>query len=87
MQSYYKPQVNSLPWNTFLDLIGWEFFFRGFILFAFVRKFGAEASGCRCAVCTGAYRQACNSRRSPRSLAALPLAGLPTGRAHLFIRF
>ena len=43
MQAYYKPQVNGLPWNTFLDLFGWEFFFRGFILFAFVRKFGAEA--------------------------------------------
>jgi membrane protease YdiL (CAAX protease family) len=43
MQSYYKPQVSGLPWDTFLDLFGWEFFFRGFILFAFVRKFGAEA--------------------------------------------
>jgi uncharacterized protein len=43
MQSYYKSQVSGLPWNTFLDLFGWEFFFRGFILFAFVRKFGAEA--------------------------------------------
>jgi len=43
MQAYYKPQVIGLPWNTFLDLFGWEFFFRGFILFAFVRKFGAEA--------------------------------------------
>ena len=43
MQSYYKPQVNGLPWNTFVDLFGWEFFFRGFILFTFVRKFGAEA--------------------------------------------
>jgi len=43
MQSYYKLQVDGLPWNTFLDLFGWEFFFRGFILFAFVRKFGAEA--------------------------------------------
>ena len=43
MQSYYKPQVDGLPWNTFLDLFGWEFFFRGFILFAFVRKFGVEA--------------------------------------------
>ena len=42
MQSYYKPQVTGLPWNTFLDLFGWEFFFRGFILFSFVRKFGAE---------------------------------------------
>jgi len=43
MQTYYKPQVNGLPWNTFLDLFGWEFFFRGFILFAFVRKFGTDA--------------------------------------------
>ena len=43
MQSYYKPQVDGLPWNTFLDLFGWEFLFRGFILFAFVRKFGVEA--------------------------------------------
>ena len=43
MQAYYRPQVIGLPWNTFLDLFGWEFFFRGFILFAFVRKFGAEA--------------------------------------------
>jgi membrane protease YdiL (CAAX protease family) len=43
MHSYYKTQVNGLPWNTFFDLLGWEFFFRGFILFAFVRKFGVEA--------------------------------------------
>jgi membrane protease YdiL (CAAX protease family) len=43
MQSYYKPGVVGLPWNTFLDLFGWEFFFRGFILFSFARKFGAEA--------------------------------------------
>jgi len=43
MESYYKSQVGGLPWNTFLDLFGWEFFFRGFILFSFVRKFGAEA--------------------------------------------
>ncbi len=43
MQTYYRMQVLGLPWNTFLDLFGWEFFFRGFILFAFVRKFGVEA--------------------------------------------
>jgi uncharacterized protein len=42
MQSYYKPQLAGLPWNTFSDLFGWEFFFRGFILFAYVRKFGPE---------------------------------------------
>ena len=43
MQEYYKGLVISLPWTTFLDLIGWEFFFRGWILFAYARKFGPEA--------------------------------------------
>jgi len=43
MTDYYKPQVSGLPWNTFIDLFGWEFFFRGFILFAYARKFGPEA--------------------------------------------
>jgi membrane protease YdiL (CAAX protease family) len=43
MKDYYKPQISGLPWNTFLDLFGWEFFFRGFILFAYARKFGPEA--------------------------------------------
>jgi uncharacterized protein len=43
MKDYYKLQVNGLPWNTFIDLFGWEFFFRGFILFTYVRKFGADA--------------------------------------------
>jgi membrane protease YdiL (CAAX protease family) len=43
MKDYYKPQVSGLPWNTFIDLFGWEFFFRGFILFSYARKFGPEA--------------------------------------------
>ncbi len=43
MADYYKPLVDGLPWTTFLDLIGWEFFFRGWILFGYARKFGAEA--------------------------------------------
>jgi membrane protease YdiL (CAAX protease family) len=43
MQSYYQKQVSGLPWNTFIDLFGWEFLFRGFILFGYARKFGAEA--------------------------------------------
>jgi membrane protease YdiL (CAAX protease family) len=43
MKDYYRPQVNGLPWNTLIDLFGWEFFFRGFILFTYGRKFGAEA--------------------------------------------
>jgi uncharacterized protein len=43
MAGYYKPYVRGLPWTTFLDLIGWEFFFRGWILFGYARKFGPEA--------------------------------------------
>jgi len=43
MADYYRPHLNGLPWNTFLNLIGWEFFFRGWILFGYSRKFGPEA--------------------------------------------
>ncbi|MCS7010433.1 MAG: CPBP family intramembrane metalloprotease, partial [Anaerolineales bacterium] len=43
MQEYYEWQVPGLPWNTLLDLFGWEFFFRGWLLFGYGRKFGAEA--------------------------------------------
>ena len=43
MQNYYKPEVSGLPLNTFLDLFGWEFFFRGWLLFGYARKFGPEA--------------------------------------------
>ena len=43
MKIYYERFLPGLPWTTFLDLIGWEFFFRGWILFAYVRKFGHEA--------------------------------------------
>jgi membrane protease YdiL (CAAX protease family) len=43
MQSYYQTQLSGLPWNTFLELFGWEFMFRGWILFGYARKFGPEA--------------------------------------------
>lgn len=43
MKKYYERFVAGLPWTTFLDLFGWEFFFRGWILFAYARKFGPEA--------------------------------------------
>lgn len=43
MESYYKGMTANLPWNTFLDLLGWEFLFRGWILFGYARKFGPEA--------------------------------------------
>jgi membrane protease YdiL (CAAX protease family) len=43
MQSYYTRFLNGLPWTTFLDLVGWEFMFRGWILFGYARRFGPEA--------------------------------------------
>jgi membrane protease YdiL (CAAX protease family) len=43
MQDYYKTLFPGLPWNTLLDLFGWEFFFRGWLLFGLARKFGSEA--------------------------------------------
>ena len=43
MKAYYERSLPGLPWTTFLDLIGWEFFFRGWILFAYARKFGHDA--------------------------------------------
>ena len=43
MKQYYQGFLPGLPWTTFLDLIGWEFFFRGWILFTYARKFGHEA--------------------------------------------
>ena len=43
MKSYYEPLTEGLPWTTFLDLFGWEFLFRGWILFGYARRFGHEA--------------------------------------------
>ena len=43
MQDYYRSSMSGLPWNTFADLFGWEFLFRGWILFGYARKFGPEA--------------------------------------------
>jgi membrane protease YdiL (CAAX protease family) len=43
MQNYYRGQAAGLPWNTFVDLFGWEFFFRGWLVFGYGRKFGPEA--------------------------------------------
>jgi len=42
MQRYYENYMTGLPWTTFLDMMSWEFFFRGWILFAYVRKFGHD---------------------------------------------
>lgn len=44
VQRYYASEWNAATsLFTFLDLIGWEFFFRGFLLFGYARVFGAHA--------------------------------------------
>jgi len=41
---YYAKQWSAAaPLFTFLDLLGWEFFFRGFLLFGYARLFGSHA--------------------------------------------
>jgi membrane protease YdiL (CAAX protease family) len=41
MESYYDGLLKPvLPLNAFLDLIGWEFMFRGWLLFLYARKYG-----------------------------------------------
>ena len=43
MRTYYQPLINpALPVYTFFELFGWEFLFRGWLTFAYVRKFGPE---------------------------------------------
>jgi CAAX protease family protein len=42
MQSFYRMQLAGLPWSTFLDLLGWEFLFRGFLLWTYVRSYGHD---------------------------------------------
>lgn len=44
MQGYYDHQFSPFaPVRIFLDLFGWEFFFRGWLLFGYARKFGSHA--------------------------------------------
>jgi membrane protease YdiL (CAAX protease family) len=46
MKAYYAPFLDGplpLPLYTMLELIGWEFLFRGWIMFGYARKFGPEA--------------------------------------------
>jgi len=43
MRTYYQLLINpALPVYTFFELFGWEFLFRGWLTFAYVRKFGPE---------------------------------------------
>jgi membrane protease YdiL (CAAX protease family) len=44
MQKYYRGLLGpSLPVYGFLDLFGWEFMFRGWLLFGYAKKYGPDA--------------------------------------------
>ena len=44
INAYYGQQVSSwLPLRTFANLFGWDFLFRGWLVFAYARKFGGNA--------------------------------------------
>ena len=44
MRAYYQWQMKpTMPLLVFLELAGWEFFFRGFILFGYEKEFGVHA--------------------------------------------
>ncbi|MGD2028116.1 MAG: CPBP family intramembrane metalloprotease [Anaerolineales bacterium] len=44
MQEYYEWLLGpQLPGYAFLDLFGWEFIFRGWLLFGYAKKYGADA--------------------------------------------
>jgi membrane protease YdiL (CAAX protease family) len=44
MQEYYRNVFTPLlPVNIMMDLIGWEFLFRGWLLFGYEKKFGSAA--------------------------------------------
>lgn len=42
-EAYYEGMAANLPWNTFFQIFGWEFLFRGWITFGYLKKFGTDA--------------------------------------------
>ena len=43
MQGYYSFTQDGLIWKKALELFGWEYLFRGWILFGYARKYGSDA--------------------------------------------
>ena len=43
MGSYYSYSREGLVWKKGLEMFGWEFIFRGWLLFGYAKKFGANA--------------------------------------------
>jgi membrane protease YdiL (CAAX protease family) len=43
MQGYYQYQADGLIWKKGLEMFGWEFIFRGWLLFGYAKKYGPDA--------------------------------------------
>lgn len=43
MQQYYRIQPGGLIWKKGLNMLGWEYIFRGWLLFGYARKYGPDA--------------------------------------------
>jgi len=43
MREYYNISQDGLIWKKALELFGWEYLFRGWILFGYARKYGTDA--------------------------------------------
>ena len=80
-QSYYQGMTADLPWNTFFQIFGWEFLFRGWILFGYARKFGPDALWLQAVPFALLHIGKPEIETSPPFLAGSPLAGSPIARA------
>ncbi len=43
MQNYYNISQEGLIWKKGLEIFGWEYIFRGWILFGYAKKYGTDA--------------------------------------------
>jgi uncharacterized protein len=43
MQGYYSFSQEGLIWKKALELFGWEYLFRGWLLFGYAQKYGSDA--------------------------------------------
>jgi membrane protease YdiL (CAAX protease family) len=43
MGDYYQFSFEGLVWKRGLEMFGWEFIFRGWLLFGYAKKYGADA--------------------------------------------
>lgn len=43
MESYYRYTIDGVIWKKALEMFGWEYLFRGWLLFGYAKKYGSDA--------------------------------------------